>query len=177
MDELLKLALQVAPGIAGLVGGPAAGALVGKVADVANSIFGTSDPAQVQAQLATDQAKADAFKAALSSISASDLAQTTTNNKEADSPQFFVAGWRPAVGWVCVVGLAYQFIALPFLTWILACIALLFGKVVPPLPPLDMVSLFQLLGGMLGLGTLRYLDKKAGVDTTSIQKPSFKLFK
>lgn len=180
MDELLKLALQVAPGIAGLVGGPAAGLLVGKVADIASGLFGTTDPAEVQKQMQADQSKADAFKAALSALSASDVAQASTNTEEAKSPMFFVAGWRPFIGWVCGFGLAYQFLALPFLTWILAVIALLSGKILPPLPPVDIASLLTLVGGMLGLGTLRYMDKKAGVDTLNIQPPTrspFKLFK
>ena len=33
------------------------------------------------------------------------LAQIATNTKEAESTNWFVAGWRPFVGWVCGVAL------------------------------------------------------------------------
>ena len=36
---------------------------------------------------------------------------------EAQSGSLFIGGWRPAVGWVCVLGLAYQFLAFPMLAW------------------------------------------------------------
>ena len=32
----------------------------------------------------------------------------------------FISGWRPILGWVCALALAYQYIAKPLLTWALA---------------------------------------------------------
>jgi hypothetical protein len=178
--DLAAIAATAVPAVASLFLGPAGGAVVGKIADIAMQVFGTNEASKITEAMQNDQQKADAFKTALAALVASDQGQTATNTAEANSPIFFVAGWRPFIGWVCGFGLAYQFLALPLLTWVLAVIAVITGKQAPPLPPVDIASLLTLVGGMLGLGTLRYMDKKAGVDTTDIQKPKvspFKLFK
>lgn len=46
-----------------------------------------------------------------------DLAQVEVNKIEAQSSDLFRGGWRPAVGWVCVIGLLYTYLAQPLLTW------------------------------------------------------------
>jgi hypothetical protein len=80
--------------------------------------------------------------------------QTSVNALEAQQGTFR-GGWRPAVGWVCASGLAYQFLARPVLPW-LATVA---GFDVPPLPPLQTEELYPLLMGILGLGGLRTLER------------------
>lgn len=86
-------------------------------------------------------------------------AQTAINAVEAQSASIFVAGWRPAVGWVCVSGLAYTFVIKPVFPWL----AGLFGFPILPMPEIPVGDLVILLGGMLGLGTLRTLEKQSGV--------------
>lgn len=81
------------------------------------------------------------------------LAQTEVNKVEAAAPSTFRAGWRPAVGWVCVVALAYSFFGRQLLGWL----APEFGLAVPE--PLDMSELLTLLTGMLGLGSMRSFEK------------------
>jgi len=84
-------------------------------------------------------------------------AQIEVNKAEAGNASIFVSGWRPAVGWTCVFGLAYTFMAQPLLAW---------GSniwVIPVPPELDMGTLITLLGGMLGLGGLRTAEKMKGV--------------
>ena len=85
------------------------------------------------------------------------LGQIEVNKAEATT-DLFRGGWRPAVGWICVVGLAYQFVLQPVLPWVVA----LFGAQVPPLPAIDNESLMVLLTGMLGLGGLRTLERVKG---------------
>lgn len=85
------------------------------------------------------------------------LGQLEVNKAEATT-DMFRGGWRPAVGWVCVVGLAYQFVLQPALPWLVA----LFGTQVPPLPAIDNETLMVLLTGMLGLGGLRTLERVKG---------------
>lgn len=87
-----------------------------------------------------------------------DKAQAAVNQAEASNPSLFVAGWRPAVGWVCAAGLASQFLIGPYATWAAA----LFGKTAA-VPPLDMGTLLTLLLGMLGIGALRTAEKFKGV--------------
>jgi len=83
--------------------------------------------------------------------------QIEVNKAEATNSSIFVSGWRPGVGWTCVFGLAYSFVAQPLLAW---------GSniwVIPVPPELDMGTLITLLGGMLGLGGLRTYEKTQGI--------------
>ena len=82
------------------------------------------------------------------------LAQAEINKIEASSQDGFQAGWRPLAGYMCVAGLGYEFLLRPLLPWALT----VSGVEVPPLPSLDGV-LFELMFGMLGLGTLRTADR------------------
>ena len=42
-------------------------------------------------------------------------AQADTNKVEAASTRLFVAGWRPAVGWICALAVGFKFIGGPAL--------------------------------------------------------------
>lgn len=83
-------------------------------------------------------------------------AQTRINEIEAASADKFNSRWRPFIGWVCGGAFAYQFIAQPFLVFILMAFEH------PPLvlPELDWSSLSVVLMGMLGLGAMRSYDKQ-----------------
>ena len=85
------------------------------------------------------------------------LAQLEVNKVEAGT-DLFRGGWRPAVGWVCVLGLGYQLVLRPLLPWaVKVC-----GADVPDLPNIDTETLMVLLTGMLGLGGLRTFEKVKG---------------
>jgi hypothetical protein len=88
------------------------------------------------------------------------VAQLEVNKAEAASGNMFTAGWRPAVGWICAAGLAYEFLFAPLLPWLVLA---LMGKQLPDLPDLPMETLMTLLLGMLGLGGLRTVEKVKGV--------------
>jgi hypothetical protein len=78
--------------------------------------------------------------------------QLDINKVEAANPSLFVSGWRPYIGWICGTGLLYQFLIYPVLV-----------AFVPKIVQLDMGTLLTLLGGLLGLGTLRTVEKLKGV--------------
>jgi Holin of 3TMs, for gene-transfer release len=85
-------------------------------------------------------------------------AQTDINKVEASNTSIFVSGWRPAIGWVCALALAYQYLLKPLVMGILPN----FGIAIAPLPGLD-DNLWQLMMGMLGMGGLRTMEKMQGV--------------
>jgi phenylpyruvate tautomerase PptA (4-oxalocrotonate tautomerase family) len=87
------------------------------------------------------------------------LAQIAVNKAEASSGNLFVAGWRPAIGWICGAALAFHFILAPLISSAFAWA----GADAPELPAFDMQSLMTILGGMLGLGSLRTFEKYKGV--------------
>ncbi|PKH06498.1 3TM-type holin [Moritella sp. Urea-trap-13] len=79
------------------------------------------------------------------------ILQTEINKIEAQHRSLFVAGWRPAIGWVCAIGLAFPFILNPLIEWA--------GGTGPKIP---MDQLMELVVALLGLGTLRTFEKLAG---------------
>lgn len=85
-----------------------------------------------------------------------DQIQTNINQEEARSPNLFVSGWRPFIGWVCGVAFAYHFVLQPILAFVIANNNSA-GRV--ELPTFDMQTLSTVLMGMLGLGGLRTLEK------------------
>ena len=84
--------------------------------------------------------------------------QLEVNKVEAAHQSLFVAGWRPAVGWVCVLGMFGNFITIPFSNFILALLEL---DIIIPLVPLE--TMMPVLMGMLGLGAMRSYEKKNSV--------------
>jgi hypothetical protein len=85
-------------------------------------------------------------------------AQIEVNKEEAKSTSIFVSGWRPAVGWVCVSGMAFNFICVPLGNF---CFSVSGMAVV--LPALDLSEMLPVLMGMLGLGAMRSFEKAKGV--------------
>ena len=84
------------------------------------------------------------------------IAQLQVNAAEAASPHMFVAGWRPAVGWCCAIGFLWATIGQPVLSWVAT------AKGWPAPPAIDTEILLYVLGGMLGLGGLRSVEKIKG---------------
>ena len=89
------------------------------------------------------------------------LAQIEVNKAEAQHRTLWVAGWRPCVGWVAAIALAWHYVGLPIVTFFIAW----YGADVPQLPQFDMDSLLTVLMGMLGLGGLRTYEKLKGLTT------------
>jgi hypothetical protein len=138
------------------------GSIIEGVGKVAGDLYTTDkerlEMALEERKLALEEKKID---------QATDLAQVDINKIEAASTSVFVSGWRPAVGWVGVAGLAYQFLGYPLMQWVWA-----FGqgvdlipKGLPPPPDLQVEQLMTLLAGLLGFGGMRSFEKSRGVAT------------
>lgn len=82
------------------------------------------------------------------------LEQIKVNAIEAQSDSVFKSGWRPSVGWICSIAFALHFVIFPLLNWF---IMLFGGQTI--LVPFHMDTLLTVLLGLLGMGTLRTVEK------------------
>jgi hypothetical protein len=80
------------------------------------------------------------------------LAQIELNTAEAKG-NWFQSGWRPATGWVCVLGFGVNFLVSPMMSG--------FGI---DIPQADTSTMLPVLMGMLGLGGLRTFERVKGKD-------------
>ena len=87
------------------------------------------------------------------------LSQLEINKAEAASGSLFKGGWRPFIGWTSGVAFAYHFVLQPLLVFVLTAS----GVDLPDLPEFDMGTLLTVLGGMLGIGGLRTVEKAKGL--------------
>lgn len=129
------------------------GTVIESVGKVASDLI-TTDKERIQLEL--EGRKID---------QATDLAQMEVNKVEAASSSVFVAGWRPAIGWVGAAAMAYQFLLYPMLVWAWTW-AQAEGYVpaeVKPPPMLDTEALWVILSGMLGIAGMRTWEKGKGV--------------
>lgn len=83
--------------------------------------------------------------------------QVELNKIEAAHRSVFVAGWRPAVGWICALGVGWAYLGHPLFLWAAA----LWSPGLQP-PAIQTDSLFELVLAMLGMAGLRSFEKSAG---------------
>lgn len=86
-------------------------------------------------------------------------AQLEINKTEATHTSMFVAGWRPACGWICVLGMAGNFLIIPFANMTLKLL-----ETGVEVPMIDLNTMLPVLMGMLGLGGLRTFEKVKKVE-------------
>lgn len=119
------------------------GGLVGSVGKIVDELH-TSDEEKAQAKIKLQELE-NQLK----------LSQMDINKVEAGHKSIFVAGWRPATGWLIVGILFYSYILQPFILMTLKII----GKDID-LPVLNMQEVMPIILGMLGLGFSRSYEKK-----------------
>jgi hypothetical protein len=103
--------------------------------------------------------KLEAASASIANDFALTLAQVEVNKVEASSSSIFVSGWRPAIGWICGLALAYAAIIEPIARFISrVCFGFL-----EAFPVIDTTITMQILFGMLGFGAARTFEKVKGV--------------
>ena len=118
---------------------PLASSIIGKIVD----------------RIPDPEARAKAEREAMAELTQglldADKGQMEVNKVEAGHRSVFVAGWRPAIGWACALGVTYT-VARPIIEWATGS----------QMPSLDNV-LWELTFGMLGMGALRSHDKMQGL--------------
>ena len=91
-----------------------------------------------------------------------------TTLAEAQHPSWYVAGWRPAIGWVCAAGIGWEFVLRPIIQWLLysAALVLVDGdtataakEIAEGVPSVDTGTLIGLVTTLLGMGAIRMTEK------------------
>lgn len=115
------------------------------------------------------KAKAEAeFNRAMLDIVANEGKENREINRtEAAHESIFVAGWRPAIGWVCALALAFQYLIRPFWIWIVTT-----WYPDTPIPPSLDDMLWELICGMLGISGLKTFENVKGNKLTNPFKAS-----
>lgn len=131
----------------------AIGGIVEGVGKLADDLF-TSDEERLRAEIDLKRLDVDVA-----------LGQMAVNQAEAQNSSVFVAGWRPAIGWVGASAMAYQFLLYPMLVWgwsLMQAKGWVPADLKPP-PMLDTEALWVILSGMLGIAGMRSVEKVKGV--------------
>ena len=139
----------------------AGGAITTAVAGVASQLVGgldnlfTSDDERNEAKLKMQEL-----------LMQPQIQMGLTTLKEAEHKSIFVAGWRPGLGWVCVAGLAWEYV----IRSLLASVLVMCGEVsmAVELPHLDAEQLIALVAVLLGVAGYRSFEKVKGVARGSL---------
>jgi hypothetical protein len=141
--------------------------IIGAVGQIADDLITTDEE---RAKLALESRRIDA---------ALQQGQIDTNKIEAAHPSRFVAGWRPAAGWVAAISLALAFMPKALVItgiWTYQAIVLVASwngtgapPVLPAFPDLGTTDLIGLLASLLGLGGMRSWEKARNVDTKVVE--------
>jgi hypothetical protein len=118
------------------------------------------DPAaRAKAALEAQQALQEAQEKAMALIASQNQQQASIDATEAASTNWFVAAWRPAIGWVCASAFAWVYVLQPVLVFG-------FNAVHHPvtLPTIDFSQMSTVLMGMLGLAGLRTYEKSTDTE-------------
>lgn len=91
------------------------------------------------------------------------VSQLEVNKAEAANPNLFVSGARPFIMWGLGFALLWHFLFEPMIIFLLSAS----GHAVPVMPDLNINDLMPVLFGMLGLGTMRTVEKLKGVARAS----------
>ena len=134
--------------------------------DIGKSIISRvwPDPSDQAKQLfKLEELKQKGDLAQLNAMVVSLQGQLQINAVEAAHRSIFVAGWRPFIGWVGGVSLAYAGILEPLMRFI-ATVAGYEGD----FPLIETASTITILMGMLGIGGMRSYDKKNKTQTDKL---------
>jgi len=136
------------------------GAIIDGVGKVIDNLH-TSDKEKLDAEIELRRIGIDEMRIEAGLIAG----QHEVNKVEAQHASIFVAGWRPAIGWIGAAAMAYQFVLYPFMVWAwraMQAAGWVTVELGPP-PILDTDALWIILTGMLGIAGARTFEKVRGV--------------
>lgn len=95
--------------------------------------------------------------------------QNEINLEQAKHASIFVSGARPAIMWICALGLFWAYFLAPILNWVVWTFAI---DIVPP--EINTEGLMTLTLSMLGLGGMRSFEKFKGVARNNMKEENIK---
>jgi len=96
-------------------------------------------------------------------------AQSEVNLAQAKHASLFVAGARPAIMWICALGLLWSFFLGPIANWLVWTFSI---DIVAP--DINTEGLMTLTLSMLGLGGMRSFEKFQGVARNNMKEENIK---
>lgn len=131
-------------------------ALVGPVANLLDQFIEDKDQkAKLAHEIATMSQK---------HMSEAMMANAQANIEQSKHASIFVSGARPAIMWICALGLFTQFFLMPIAEW-----AIIIWMPEIDLPKLNTGELMTLTLSLLGLGGLRSFEKSRGIAREKIK--------
>ena len=131
-------------------------ALVGPVANLLDQFIEDKDQkAKLAHEIATMSEK---------HMSEAMLENAQANIEQSKHASIFVSGARPAIMWICALGLLTQFFLMPIAEW-----AIIIWMPEIDLPKLNTGELMTLTLSLLGLGGLRSFEKSKGIAREKIK--------
>jgi len=127
------------------------GSLAGSVMDGLDGLF-TSDEEREAAALKIQTLMAQPH-----------MMQAQANIEAAKNTNWFVAGGRPSLLWVCAIALFYNWLIKDMIVIGIVTFSNNAAEIVPLLPSIDGAEVTGLVTALLGLGALRTWEKTKGV--------------
>ena len=91
------------------------------------------------------------------------MMQAQANIEAAKNTNWFVAGGRPSLLWICAIALLYNWIIKDFIVIGIVTLSDRATEIVPLLPTIDGNEVTGLVLALLGLGAMRTYEKTKGV--------------
>lgn len=94
--------------------------------------------------------------------------QLEINKEEAKHTSVLVAGWRPAIGWVCAISLGVYYIPRFLIGMAIWAYLSVHSMVMLPLPEMGVADIIGLVTVLLGSSFLRSREKEKGIARESL---------
>jgi|TARA_R110000868_G_scaffold305083_1_gene566202 hypothetical protein len=111
----------------------------------------------------SDDERAEAELRIADRLSQPHILQAIANVEAAKNVNWFVAGGRPALFWVCAIALLYNWVIKDFIVIGITMMSKTPDVIIPLLPQIDGSEVTGLVATLLGLGGMRMYEKIKGV--------------